>query len=97
MARQPSHKTILFLSANPKDTDCLRLNEEQREIESGLNRSRYRDNFKFVAKGSLRPRDLQQAMLDHSPQIVHFSGHGAGELGLALENESGELRLVETE
>ena len=97
MDRQPSHKTILFLSANPKDTDCLRLNEEQREIESGLDRSRYRDNFKFVAKVAVRPRDLQQAMLDHSPQIVHFSGHGAGESGLVLENENGELRFVETE
>ena len=40
---------------------------------------------------------MQRAILDLSPQIVHFSGHGVGEDGLALEDESGQAKLVSTE
>lgn len=36
-------------------------------------------------------------MLDYKPQIVHFSGHGAGYNGLILEDETGNLKLVNTE
>ncbi|BAZ18806.1 hypothetical protein NIES4071_106910 (plasmid) [Calothrix sp. NIES-4071] len=35
-------------------------------------------------------------MLDYKPQIVHFSGHGVGDDGLILENETGNLQLVDT-
>jgi CHAT domain len=42
----------------------------------------------------VRPRDVQRAMLDHAPQIVHFSGHGDGAAGLAFEDESGTVKLV---
>jgi hypothetical protein len=33
-------------------------------------------------------------MLEESPQIVHFSGHGAGEAGICLEGPTGEPQLV---
>jgi hypothetical protein len=36
---------------------------------------------------------LMQAMLDESPTIVHFSGHGT-ESGIILEDESGEPKVV---
>ncbi len=36
-------------------------------------------------------------MAIYQPNIVHFSGHGAGEEGLAFEDETGQLKLVETE
>ena len=95
--------TILFLGANPKATQRLRLDEELREIEAGLQRSKYRDRFDLVQRWAVRPRDLQRAMLDCNPQIVHFSGHGMGQPGhrqsagsrrdLAVE----ELGLKETE
>jgi len=87
--------TVLILSANPKGTSPLRLDEERREIETGLiERSRLRDNFRLVSKVAVRSRDVQRAMLDHTPQVVHFSGHGAGEQGLALEDETGNVKLV---
>ncbi|KAB8334478.1 CHAT domain-containing protein [Scytonema tolypothrichoides VB-61278] len=38
-----------------------------------------------------------KALLDFKPQIVHFSGHGTGEDGLALEDDIGNLKLVDTE
>ncbi len=47
-------KTILVLSANPKGTRTLRLNEEIREIEQGLQRARQRDNFAFKSGQATR-------------------------------------------
>ncbi|MEL6490082.1 MAG: CHAT domain-containing protein [Cyanobacteria bacterium J06634_6] len=69
-------KVILFLAANPVATGQLRLDEEVREIDAGLRRAKYRDRFELKQQWALRPRDLQRAMLDHKPRIVHFSGHG---------------------
>jgi len=90
-------KKILILSANPTNTNKLRLDEEVREIEAGLERSRSRDQFQIISKWAVRPNDLRRALLDHKPEIVHFSGHGAGSQGLALENNSGQMQLVKTE
>ncbi|MFM7528014.1 MAG: AAA-like domain-containing protein [Nodosilinea sp.] len=87
-------KKILILTANPKDTDKLRLDQEVREIQEGLQRSRRRDQFEMIARWAVRPEDLRRALLDHEPQIVHFSGHGAGERGLVLENNAGQMQPV---
>ncbi|PLZ97918.1 adenylate cyclase [Fischerella thermalis CCMEE 5268] len=90
-------KKILIISANPKNTSKLRLDEEVREIEAGLQRSKGRDQFEIICKWAVRTDDLRRALLDYEPQIVHFSGHGAGAQGLALENNAGEMQLVSTE
>lgn len=87
--------TILFLSANPKGTSRLRLDQELRDIDEGLRRSRHRDSFQLEQRMAARPRDIQRAMLDVSPQIVHFSGHGTGANGLVFENESGRPQHVD--
>ena len=87
-------KKILILTANPKNSDKLRLDEEVREIQEGLQRSRSRDQFEIIAKWAVRPDDLRRALLDHEPHIVHFSGHGAGEKGLILENNAGQMKRV---
>ena len=87
-------KKILILTANPKNSDKLRLDEEVREIQEGLQRSRSRDQFEIISKWAVRPDDLRRALLDHEPQIVHFSGHGAGTKGLVLENNAGQMQLV---
>jgi hypothetical protein len=90
-------KKILILTANPKNTDKLRLDEEVREIQAGLERAQKRDQFEIVTRWALRGDDLRRALLDHEPQIVHFSGHGGGKHGLALENNSGQMQLISTE
>ncbi|BAY94347.1 hypothetical protein FDUTEX481_02897 [Tolypothrix sp. PCC 7601] len=89
-------KKILILSANPTNTDKLRLDEEVREIQAGLERARSRDQFEIITKWAVRTDDLRRALLDYEPEIVHFSGHGAGNQGLALENNAGEIQLVST-
>lgn len=89
---------ILFLAANPKETTALRLNEEVRDIDEGLQRSKHRDLFQLKQLQACRSRrDIGRAMLEFRPQVVHFSGHGAGEQGLVFENDSGNIQLVSTE
>jgi CHAT domain len=95
-SQQPS-KTILILAANPKGTRQLRLDEEVREIEAGLQQSGRGDFFKLEPKWAVRTRDIQRSLLELKPQIVHFSGHGGGEHGLVLEDEKGQIKFVNTE
>jgi hypothetical protein len=90
-------KRILILSANPINTDRLRLDEEVREIEEGLKLSKYREQFQIIPWWAVRVDDLRRALLETEPSIVHFSGHGAGSHGLALENNAGKMQLVSTE
>ncbi|MEG4057665.1 MULTISPECIES: AAA-like domain-containing protein [unclassified Microcoleus] len=87
-------KTILFLAANPKNSTVLRLGEEVQEIADGLQRSKKREKFQLEQQWAVTPRDMQRAVLDYKPEIVHFSGHGVGEEGLALEDEMGQIKLV---
>jgi hypothetical protein len=88
-------QTILFLAANPKGTPPWRLDQELRDIGEGLQRAQKRDQFKLEQRMAVRHHDIQRAMLDLSPQIVHFSGHGAGESGLVFEDEIGNAKMVD--
>jgi hypothetical protein len=90
-------QTILILAANPKGTTPLRLDEEVREIDAGLQRAKHREQFVLEQKWAVRPRDIQRAMLDINPSIVHFSGHGTGDEGLVFEDETGSAKLVDGE
>jgi hypothetical protein len=87
-------RKILLLSANPKETEPLRLGEEMREIEAGLRRAKQRDQFTMELATALRYRDLRRVILDHEPHIVHFSGHGEGRTGLIFEDEAGQASFV---
>jgi tetratricopeptide (TPR) repeat protein len=89
-------KKILILSANPLDTRRIRIDEEVREIDEGLRRSKKRKDFKIISQVAVRLRDLRRAMLEYEPQIVHFSGHG-DENGIMLEEETGNAVLASAE
>ena len=81
---------ILFLAANPKDTDSLRLGEEAREIKERIQLSDLRDQFVFEQEHAVRVADLQRHLLHHQPHIVHFSGHGSTSGKIILENPQGQ-------
>lgn len=87
-------KTILFLAANPKNSTPLRLEEEVKEIDEGLQRAKKREKFRLEQKWAVTHRDFRRAVLELDPQIVHFSGHGAGEEGLVLEDEAGQAQFL---
>ena len=87
-------QTILFLAANPKNTGRLRLDQELRDISEGLQRAQKREQFQLEQRLAVRSQDIQRALLDVEPTIIHFSGHGAGEAGLVFEDEMGHAKLV---
>jgi pterin-4a-carbinolamine dehydratase len=96
MSKKYKQKNILFLAANPRETTSLRLQEEEREIKEKL-RSQGYGKVPIYSSSATRPRDIQQAMLDSKPQIVHFSGHGVGEEGLVFEDMDGQIKLISSE
>jgi len=89
-------RRILVLAANPPGTRQLRLDQEVRSIEQALQASPLADQFELHQRWALRVRDLQRALLDVEPEIVHFCGHGEGEAGIVLEDASGQIQLVGT-
>lgn len=97
MSSNSPAKRILLLSANPKGTTRLRLDEEIREIKEGLRRAKRREKFVIESPEAVRYRDIRRAILDFEPNVVHFSGHGEGEEGLLFEDEMGQVKLVDAE
>ena len=87
-------KRILILTANPTNTKPLRVSEEVREIKSAWERSQNREQFEIIVEEAVRPQEFRRTLLGHKPNIVHFSGHGGGEQGLALMGDNGEAFLV---
>lgn len=79
---------ILFLAANPTTTPALSLDEEMRAIDEKIRVSEHRDRIEVVSKWAVRPDDLQLALLQVRPTIVHFSGHGGGTPGIILHGDS---------
>jgi CHAT domain len=96
MSNETPQKAILLIAAHPKGTPSLRLQEEERKIKERLRVAGY-GKVPLYSAVAARPMDVQQAMLDFEPQIVHFSGHGTGQAGLALEDEAGNTKLVSSE
>ena len=86
---------ILILAANPRQD--LRLASEIRDIREIIRSSPNREQFQLEQREALRPQDLQRALLEVEPRIVHFCGHGSGNQGLVLENNAGKQQLVTTE
>lgn len=84
---------ILFLAANPIDTDQLRLGEEVRAIDERLRSAEHRV-FELVSHWAVRTADLSDVLLRYQPHIVHFSGHGSATGNIILENHFGRAEAV---
>jgi hypothetical protein len=80
---------ILFLSANPKDTPQLRLDEEMRAIDHALLQAEFRDKFDIKQHWAVSVYEIQGYLLRHKPDIVHFSGHGSSSNEIILEDNMG--------
>lgn len=88
--------TILILMSNPKGTDTLDLEKELSKILEALNESSENLKFRVVSCYAASTSSLQKEFRKYKPQIVHFSGHGAGEKGLVFEGEKKNLQLAST-
>ncbi len=88
---------ILFLTANPRNSTRLRLDEEAREIENRIALAQKKNEFLLIKKGAVRTSDLQLYLNQEKPVIVHFSGHGSEEKRIVLEDNLGNAVEVSTE
>jgi CHAT domain-containing protein len=86
---------ILFLGANSAGSP-LELDREVRKIQTSLKLAKERDNLELKQEWAVTVDTLMQAMLDESPTIVHFAGHG-GESGIILQEDAGEPKVVSAE
>ncbi len=84
---------VLAIFANPRGSDPLRLENEDRVIHECVERSKYRSNISLKIKHAARIDDFARSLLEGEYKIVQFSGHGAKE-GLAFENELGEVQII---
>jgi hypothetical protein len=86
---------ILFISANPTGTAPLDLNEEYRKITQRIRAGGRRDALEIVPPVlAARPEDVIDALLQHKPQVVHFSGHGGAPVSPADGGAAGRRDLV---
>lgn len=81
---------VLVVFANPRNTNALRLGEEDRTIRACIRRSKHRHGIDLCVQHAATIDDLRRALLDDDFEIVHFSGHGTG-CGLAFEDARGRL------
>lgn len=89
---------ILAFQANPRDRDHLRLNKEVREIQAVLLNQPFKGliDYNLSVHPEMQTSDLQQFILDGSPQIVHFSGHG-NRNGIIVEDANGDSDAIPNE
>lgn len=88
---------ILFLSANPRDTEPIRVDEERKKIKTKLRQSEFRDRFDLQMEFAITYGDLQNSLLKYKPQIIHFSGHGSDLGALMFEDDYGNCHEIPPE
>ncbi len=72
---------ILFLASNPSDTGKLALTDEFQKIYDKLQNGKKFDNFQLFQKFAVTSQELLSVIIQHKPDIIHFSGHGLGKSG----------------
>lgn len=90
----PERIVVLFLAANPLDQPQLRLDEEARSIADMIRKARHRDSVKLESCWAVRPMDILQALNEHLPAIVHFSGHGSCQDEIVFQDAQGNAKMV---
>lgn len=88
---------ILFLAANPTDTTRIRVDEESNIIDQSLRASDFRDKFSIIFHFAVSADQIQEVLLRHKPDIVHFSGHGSSSSEIIFDNGHGQSEYVRPE
>ncbi len=84
---------ILFLAANPTDQLRLHLRREFDQLRHALDATPHGRRFHLIQEFAVAADQLQELLVRHQPQIVHFSGHGSAE-GLLFEAADGQSQRV---
>lgn len=90
----PEKITVLFLASNPVDQPQLRLDAEARAITEMIRKSAHRDAVRFESCWAVQPLDVLQAINEHNPCVVHFSGHGSDQDEIVFQDKDGNAKTV---
>lgn len=85
---------VLFVAANPHGTSGLALDEECAAVERELAATQHREDIELRSVWAVSADDLARQLLERSPEVIHFSGHGASNGGIVLRDESGDAQVV---
>ncbi len=88
-------RTILVVCANPLDTPRLKQERELELIESRLAETALGRKYVLTPARATRVSDLPRLFLEHTPSIVHFSGHGAPNGDLVFEDDLGAAKHLD--
>ncbi len=94
LSQLPERITVLFLASNPVDQPQLRLDAEARAITEMIRKSKHRDSVKLESCWAVQPLDVLQAINEHSPRVVHFSGHGSDQDEIVFQDKVGNAKTV---
>jgi hypothetical protein len=94
LSQLPEKIVVLFLASNPLDQEQLRLDEEVRAIQEMIRKAEHRDSVSLVSVWAVQPMDVMQAINEHKPHIVHFSGHGSEHDEIVFQDDAGNTKLV---
>jgi hypothetical protein len=87
---------ILFMAANPKNTQSLNLNSEYRTLQQEMRQGSNRDDFEWLSPIFSTTLTEMMRGLNQQPNIVHFSGHGLNK-GLVVEDENAYAQVITNE
>ena len=74
--KKRKHVDVLYLMANPIKKHSLRVDAEVKAVNAEVRRSKLRANITLHQSPAADFDDILHGLNDHSPRIVHFSGHG---------------------
>ncbi|HEU4734694.1 MAG TPA: CHAT domain-containing protein [Kofleriaceae bacterium] len=87
--RRPTR--ILFLTASPGDLPPI--GQVETEVKAIVDHFSSRPDVQLITDAAVRIEDLVRLLRLHSPDILHFSGHGSTR-GIMLHDDNGQHRLV---
>lgn len=93
----PEKVTVLYLGTSPEDEARIRIDAEARDIHEAIRKSDNPQCVDFNDRWAVRQSDLLQALNETNPDIVHFSGHGAADGSIVLEDQFGNAVLLDKE
>ena len=90
----PKKINVVFFASNPVNESHLRLDEEARATTETIRKAKFRDAVELKSCWAVRPEDVIQALNEHAPAIVHFSGHGSDQDEIVFQDDDGKALLV---
>lgn len=76
MLKSKKPLNILYLMANADEENPLRIDVEMRKVLDAVRGSKFRDNVDIHQSPAADIHSIIDGLNDHTPRIVHFSGHG---------------------